>query len=99
MVVQGASDKNAGLDQVMEQLHVDADAICYVGDDWPDLAPMSRCRLAVAVADGCPEVRTGAHWITQRSGGGGAVREVIELILRCQDKWIAASPQRASSDG
>jgi 3-deoxy-D-manno-octulosonate 8-phosphate phosphatase (KDO 8-P phosphatase) len=58
--------------------------VCYIGDDWPDVPPMRACGLAVAVADACAEARADAHYITRAPGGQGAVRETIELILRCQ---------------
>ena len=43
--------------------------------------------LAVAVADACAEARQVAHYVTRAPGGRGAVRETIELILRCQGAW------------
>lgn len=64
-------------------------AVCCVGDDLADLPQLRHCGLAVAVADACPEVRSAAHFVTQARGGRGAVREVIELILRCQGEWQA----------
>ena len=53
----------------------------------PDVTPLRACGLAVAVADACAEARAVAHYITQAAGGCGAVRETIELILRCQGHW------------
>ena len=50
-------------------------------------SPLHHCGLAAAVADACAEVRAAAHYITRAPGGRGAVREVIELILRCQGAW------------
>jgi 3-deoxy-D-manno-octulosonate 8-phosphate phosphatase (KDO 8-P phosphatase) len=86
-VFQGAADKRGPLEQLLEQAGVPAEAVCYVGDDVPDVAPMWRCGLAAAVADACPEARAAAHYITRAPGGCGAVREIIERILRCQDAW------------
>ena len=54
------------------------------GDDLVDLAPMALAGLSVAVADAHPLVRARAHWVTQRSGGRGAAREVCELLLQAQ---------------
>jgi 3-deoxy-D-manno-octulosonate 8-phosphate phosphatase (KDO 8-P phosphatase) len=89
LVVQGAGDKLAAFDAVLERAGVGAGAACYVGDDLPDLAPLGRCGLAVAVADACPEARAVAHYVTRAPGGRGAAREVVELILRCQGAWPA----------
>jgi 3-deoxy-D-manno-octulosonate 8-phosphate phosphatase (KDO 8-P phosphatase) len=53
----------------------------------PDLPVLRHCGLAVAVADACAEVRAAAHYVTRIGGGRGAVRETVELILRCQGAW------------
>jgi 3-deoxy-D-manno-octulosonate 8-phosphate phosphatase (KDO 8-P phosphatase) len=87
LVVQGASDKLAAFHDVLARAGVSAQATCCIGDDVPDVRPSSHCGLAVAVADACFEARATAHYITQAPGGRGAVREVIELVLRCQGAW------------
>ena len=86
-VFQGASDKLPAYRRLLEEAALPPSAVCYVGDDLPDLPPMRECGLAAAVADGCREARAAAHYVTRAPGGGGAVREVIELILRCQGAW------------
>lgn len=86
-VVQGAAEKLAAYRGLLERTGLPAGAVCYLGDDLPDLPPMHRCGLAAAVADACAEVRAAAHYVTRAPGGRGAVREVIELILRCQGRW------------
>ena len=58
--------------------------MAYVGDDWVDLAIMSRVGLAVAVQDADARVKQHAHWITSSCGGQGAAREVCELIMEAQ---------------
>ena len=64
--------------------------VCYVGDDVVDIPLMRRAGLGVAVADAVDEVKQNSHLVTTRGGGRGAVREVIEFILRAQDKWDEA---------
>ena len=86
-VFQGASDKLPVYRRLLEEAAVEPSAIGYVGDDLPDLPPLRNCGLAVAVADGCREARAAAHYVTRAAGGRGAVREVIELMLRCQGEW------------
>jgi len=88
LIVQGASDKLAGFRQILEASGCCAEQVCYMGDDLPDLPVLRQCCLAVAVADACPEVIANAHYVTRAAGGQGAVREVIELILRCQGAWL-----------
>jgi 3-deoxy-D-manno-octulosonate 8-phosphate phosphatase (KDO 8-P phosphatase) len=61
--------------------------VCYVGDDIVDLGLLKRAGVAVAVANGVAEARAVADYITRASGGHGAVREVVELILKAQRKW------------
>jgi 3-deoxy-D-manno-octulosonate 8-phosphate phosphatase (KDO 8-P phosphatase) len=87
LVVQGAADKLVALVNVLAQANVPPEAVCYIGDDLPDVSPLLQCGLAVAVDDACPDVRAVAHYVTRNRGGRGAVREAIELILRCQERW------------
>jgi 3-deoxy-D-manno-octulosonate 8-phosphate phosphatase (KDO 8-P phosphatase) len=77
--------------EVYEKILVDTalahDEVAYIGDDLVDIPLLRRVGLAVAVADAVDEVKAASHLITQRPGGQGAVREVIELILRAQGHW------------
>jgi 3-deoxy-D-manno-octulosonate 8-phosphate phosphatase (KDO 8-P phosphatase) len=79
--------------EVYEKILVDTglthDKVAYIGDDLVDIPLLRRVGLAVAVADAVDEVKAASHLITQRPGGQGAVREVIELILRAQGHWDA----------
>lgn len=63
--------------------------VCYVGDDVVDLGVLKRVGVAVAVANGIDEVQAVADYVTRREGGHGAVREVVDLILRAQNRWSA----------
>lgn len=84
---QGISDKYRVLQELLRQTALSADAIAYIGDDLGDL-PIMRCvGLPIAVADARPEVRAYATWVTRQPGGHGAVREVIDLVLRAQGRW------------
>jgi 3-deoxy-D-manno-octulosonate 8-phosphate phosphatase (KDO 8-P phosphatase) len=87
LIFQGAADKLPAFRLALAGAGVRAEAVCYVGDDLPDLPAMRQCGLAVAVADACTEVLAEAHYVTTALGGRGAVREVVELILRCQGAW------------
>jgi len=64
--------------------------VCYVGDDVVDIPLLRRAGLGVAVADAVEETKKHSHMVTERGGGRGAVREVIEFILKAQDKWDEA---------
>lgn len=86
-VIQGADDKKAALAQMLKSLGVTAETTCAIGDDIVDLPMLRAAGLAVAVADACPEAKEDADYVTQARGGRGAVREVVELILRAQGSW------------
>lgn len=83
-VVQGRDDKQAAFSELLERMNVTASQVCYVGDDLPDLGPMRDCGFRVAVANATPPIKQIADYVTRRSGGGGALVEVIDLLLRKQ---------------
>ena len=87
LVHQGVSSKLETYDQIADSLLLDDDQIAYMGDDVLDLPVLSRVGLATAPADAVDEVRTRVHWVSQRRGGDGAARELIETILRAQNRW------------
>jgi YrbI family 3-deoxy-D-manno-octulosonate 8-phosphate phosphatase len=86
-VYQGAMEKMPAYRRLLTDAGLGPEQVCYVGDDVPDLPLLGSCGLAVAVADACPEVLAAAQYVTRAAGGRGAVRETIELILRCQGLW------------
>jgi 3-deoxy-D-manno-octulosonate 8-phosphate phosphatase (KDO 8-P phosphatase) len=61
--------------------------VMYVGDDLPDLEVMKRAGLAAAPNDAATDIRDMADFVTRAPGGCGAVREVIEKVMKAQDKW------------
>ncbi|MGH8145860.1 MAG: KdsC family phosphatase [Rhodanobacteraceae bacterium] len=83
-VYQGRTDKLACLEDILHATGIAADEAAFVGDDLPDLAPMSICGLSVAVGNARPEVIDAANWRTNAKGGKGAAREVADLILAAQ---------------
>ncbi len=89
-VFQDVADKLAIYERLCQSGQFGPAEIAYIGDDLPDLPLLRRVGLAVAVADAVPDVRAQAHFITQRAGGRGAVREAIEVVLKAQAKWDAA---------
>jgi 3-deoxy-D-manno-octulosonate 8-phosphate phosphatase (KDO 8-P phosphatase) len=83
-IIQGADNKLPAFGRLLETCRVSAEQTAYIGDDWPDVPVLKRCGLAAAVADACAEACAAAHYVTQTPGGQGAVRELIELLLRHQ---------------
>ena len=87
-MVQGASEKLPAYRRVLAEAGVCDEAVCYVGDDLPDVPTLRVCGLAVAVADACSEARAQSPITSRKSTAGmGPSRETIELILRCQGHW------------
>jgi len=86
-VLQGHDAKAGPFRDLIDRLDLEQARVCYVGDDLPDLPVLRAVGLAACPADAVAEVRDAAHLITRAPGGRGAVREVIELVLRCQGKW------------
>ncbi|MDU2063719.1 MAG: HAD hydrolase family protein [Sporomusaceae bacterium] len=84
---QGVSDKVTALTNLLEEAKLSIEEICYVGDDINDLPLLLSVGLACTVPNGAAEAKEAAHFITQRQGGEGAVREIIEMILKAQSKW------------
>ena len=73
--------------EILDDLGVSADRTAVMGDDLTDIPLMRHCGLSVAVADAVAEVRDRADHVTDLPGGRGAVREVIELILKGSGRW------------
>ncbi|HTX22514.1 MAG TPA: HAD hydrolase family protein [Candidatus Aquilonibacter sp.] len=79
--------KTGAIEKLLAQEKISWEEVCFVGDDVVDLGPLTRAGLGVAVADARPQVKAAADFVTGATGGRGAVRETIEMILRAQGKW------------
>lgn len=81
---QGSEDKLTAFLELLEKTGLDPAECAYMGDDVVDLPVMRRCGLAVCVPAAPALVKQHSHYITQLPGGGGAVRELCELIMQAQ---------------
>lgn len=86
-VWQGCMDKRRAYGELKEKFSLRDEEIAYIGDDLIDLPILTQAGLAAAVADAVPEVRQRVHLVSGFPGGRGAVREVLEFILKAQGKW------------
>ena len=86
-VYQGSMDKVEALAALLMKYKLTLAETAYIGDDLTDLSVMVQVGLSCAVANAAAEVKQHAHFVTTHQGGHGAVREVVELILKSQDKW------------
>ncbi|MBU1061355.1 MAG: HAD hydrolase family protein, partial [Candidatus Omnitrophica bacterium] len=73
--------------KVLSRFRVKDEEVCFMGDDLLDLPIIKRVGFAVAPPDARDEIKDSARYITQKKGGKGAVREVIEMILKSQGRW------------
>ena len=85
-VHQNIKDKQAVFANLLAKYDISEENVAYIGDDLNDLAILTKVGLALTVANGVAAVKEEADYITEKEGGQGAVREVIELILAAQDK-------------
>jgi len=83
----GCKDKMNAFAEILSEAGVSNEEVAFIGDDLNDVPVMLRSKLAIAVADASTETLHRAHYVTQAKGGAGAVREVVELILKSQDRW------------
>ena len=86
-VYQGHTEKIPIINEILADAGMDVSEVAYVGDDFTDVVVMRRVGLSIATANARPEVKAIAHYVTQAPGGQGAVREVVELLLKAQGRW------------
>ncbi|MBM44004.1 MAG: hypothetical protein CMJ36_03195 [Phycisphaerae bacterium] len=93
-VYQGVADKQETIRQVLEAAGATASETAAVGDDLAALPMLGSIALPIAVANAVPEVKAMASHVTARSGGQGAIRELIEDLLKAQGRWDALVESR-----
>lgn len=92
-VYQGNLDKKPILAEILGKAALKEEEFAYIGDDFTDMPILSKAGLSCTVADARQEVKEICHFITQARGGEGAVREVIELILKARGDWPKLFPK------
>ena len=86
-VRQGCEEKEQAFAEIVADAGLTNAEVAFAGDDLNDIPLMRQAGLAFAVADATAEARAAAHYVTQARGGHGAVREMVELILKAQGRW------------
>ncbi len=89
-IYQDARHKIKAYEHLLKEFKLKDEQACFIADELIDLSVMKRVGLAVAVANAAPELKNQAHYITKKYGGSGAVREIVELILKSQNLWQKA---------
>lgn len=87
IVASSGPDKQQAFNQVLRARGLVDTDVAYMGDDLLDLPVLRRAGLAAAPADAAPEVKSAVHWISGHAGGHGAVRDLIELVLKGRGLW------------
>jgi 3-deoxy-D-manno-octulosonate 8-phosphate phosphatase (KDO 8-P phosphatase) len=88
-VYQGHIEKTPILEEIARVSGVPPEEMAYMGDDLTDVVVMRRVGLALAPANARPEVKDAAHYVTEASGGRGAVREAVEILLKAHGHWAS----------
>jgi len=86
-IYQGYLKKIGPYEEICRDAGVSDEQVAYIGDDLPDIPLITRVGLGVAVANARREVKARADYTTSASGGSGAVRELVELIMGSQGTW------------
>ncbi|MBI5446055.1 MAG: HAD hydrolase family protein [Deltaproteobacteria bacterium] len=90
-VHQGVKEKVLVLKEILHRRELEPERVAYAGDDVVDLPILLRVGLSVSVPEAPEYVRERVHWVTRRSGGRGAVREICDEILKARDAWDAVT--------
>jgi len=96
IVRQGAGDKLAVVGSICDELELDLSQVCFVGDDLSDWPVIKAVGFGVAVADAADELRQDADYVTSRNGGSGAIRELVEVLLKNTGRWESVLRKYAS---
>jgi 3-deoxy-D-manno-octulosonate 8-phosphate phosphatase (KDO 8-P phosphatase) len=88
LIYEGIWQKKDELLKFAEENSVNLDRTLFIGDDIPDYAAMSICGLSGCPADAVPEIKAMADYISPFGGGKGCVRDILEKVLRVQEKWF-----------
>lgn len=88
-VVQGAENKLPALRKLADKMGVPLSEVCYVGDDLQDLSAIDAAGISAAPADAAAEVLAAVDWKLSTPGGHGAIRELVEKLLRERGEWDA----------
>lgn len=93
----GVSDKVDVFRTLLSKYNTDASQVLYMGDDIPDLKIMKLVGIATCPSDAVDEIKAISQYISPKEGGRTAVRDIIEKVLRVQNKWFDESPSAADS--
>lgn len=83
------SVKITTFEEFLKKYNLSADEVIYVGDDIPDYEVMKRCGCPCCPADACSDIKAISLYISDRKGGYGCGRDIVEQVLKAQGKWLS----------
>lgn len=88
-IYMGCAVKVTSYQELLSRHGLTDEEVLYMGDDIPDYEVMRRCGCPCCPADACPEIKSASLYVSQRKGGEGCARDVIEQVMRAQGKWLS----------
>ena len=88
-VCMGCAVKIDAYEHLLAKYGLADEQVLYVGDDIPDYEVMRRCGCPCCPADACPEIQNISLYVSNRNGGYGCGRDIVEQVLRVQGKWMS----------
>jgi 3-deoxy-D-manno-octulosonate 8-phosphate phosphatase (KDO 8-P phosphatase) len=93
IVRQGFEDKLSAAQEIFASLQIQPREVCYIGDDLPDIPVLNQVGLSVTVNDSVDEVKAVCKWVLSSAGGRGALRELVERLLKAKGRWEDCVPR------
>jgi 3-deoxy-D-manno-octulosonate 8-phosphate phosphatase (KDO 8-P phosphatase) len=87
-VYLGILEKDIAFDDFVNSYNINPEEVLYMGDDIPDMSVMERVGVATCPQDAVPDVKRIADYVSHKNGGDGCVREILEQVMRVQNKWM-----------
>ncbi|MAV78974.1 MAG: 3-deoxy-D-manno-octulosonate 8-phosphate phosphatase [Flavobacteriaceae bacterium] len=87
-VYLGIHEKDIAFDDFVSTFNIKPDQVLFMGDDVPDIAVMEKVGISTCPQDAVPDVKRVVDYVSHKKGGCGCVREIVEQVMRVQDKWV-----------
>ena len=87
-VYLGIHEKDIAFDDFVSTFNINPDQVLYMGDDVPDVPVMEKVGVSTCPQDALPDVKRVVDYVSHKKGGDGCVREIVEQVMRVQDKWV-----------
>ena len=87
-VYLGILEKDIAFDDFVSTFNINPDQVLYMGDDVPDVPVMEKVGVSTCPQDALPDVKRVVDYVSHKKGGDGCVREIVEQVMRVQDKWV-----------